>query len=98
MAQYRLSFGNIGWRGRVGLVVATAIGIAAAIALVLLSLGLAIILLPVVAIVFLVGRWRLRQMMTAAARDYGQRQDDPGAAPATRTIETDYTVIDDKGR
>jgi ABC-type transport system involved in cytochrome bd biosynthesis fused ATPase/permease subunit len=98
MAQYRLSFGNIGWRGRVGLVVATAVGIAAAIALVLLSLGLAIILLPVVAIVLLVGRWRLRQMMTAAARDYGQRQDDPRAAPATRTIETDYTVIDDKGR
>jgi hypothetical protein len=98
MAQYRLSFGNIGWRGRVGLVMATAVGIAAAIALVLLSLGLAIILLPVVAIVFLVGRWRLRQMMKAAARDYSQRQNGPDAAPATRTIETDYTVIDDKGR
>jgi cytochrome c-type biogenesis protein CcmE len=76
MAQYRLSFGNIGWRGRLGIVVATAVGIAAAIALVLLSLGLAIILL----------------------RDYRERQEAPGESPATRTIETDYTVIDDKRR
>jgi hypothetical protein len=98
MAHYRLSFGNIGWRGRLGIVVATAVGIAAAIALVLLSLGLAIILLPVVAVAFLVGRWRLRQMMTAAAREYRERQEAPGESPATRTIETDYTVIDDKPR
>lgn len=88
MAQYRLPFGKLGWRARVGLVVATALGLAAAIALVLLSLGLALILLPVAAGAFVVGRWRLNKLMADVAR---QRAD------TGRTIEIDYSVIDGKG-
>ena len=89
MAQYTMKLANIGWRGRIGLVVATAVGLAAAIALIVLSLGLALVLLPVVAVAFVIGRWRLRKMMDEAAR---QRPD------AGRTIEIDYTVINGKDR
>jgi hypothetical protein len=89
MAQTRLNFGTLGWRGRVGLVLATAIGLAAATALVILSLGLAIVLIPVVAVAVVVGRWRLSGMMDEAARTRPE---------AGRTIEIDYTVIDGKDR
>jgi len=68
MAQYRLQFSNFGWRARVGLIVATAVGLAAAIALIVLSLGLALVLLPVVAVGLDIGRWRLNKMMDEAAR------------------------------
>lgn len=87
MAQYSMKLANIGWRGRIGLVIATAVGLAAAVALIVLSLGLALVLLPVVAVAFLIGRWRLRKMMNEAAQ---QRPD------AGRTIEIDYTVINGK--
>jgi membrane protein implicated in regulation of membrane protease activity len=87
MAIYNLTFADLRWRGRIGLVVATAVGLAAAIALVVLSLGLALVLLPVVAVALVVGRWRLRKIMDEAARE---RPD------AGRTIEIDYRVIDGK--
>ena len=89
MAQYSMKLGNLGWRGRIGLVVATAIGLAAAIALVVLSLGLALVLLPVVAVAFVIGRWRLKKMMDEAASQRLGTQ---------RTIEIDYSVIDGKDR
>jgi uncharacterized membrane protein len=92
MAQHRLNFGNIGWRGQLGLVLATAVGLAAAVALVILSLGLLVIVLPLVAIGVVVGRWRLRKMMDAAAAQQ--------KAASPQTIEIDYRVIDgeDRGR
>ena len=84
-----MKLGNLGWRGRIGLVLATAVGLAAAIALIVLSLGLALVLLPVVAVAFVIGRWRLRNLMDEAA------QQRPGAQ---RTIEIDYSVIDGEDR
>jgi galactitol-specific phosphotransferase system IIC component len=89
MAQFSMKLGNLGWRGRIGLVVATAIGLAAAIALVVLSLGLALVLLPVVSVAFVIGRWPLKKLMDEAAQ---QRPGDQ------RTIEIDYSVIDGKDR
>ena len=89
MAQYNLNFGDLGWRGRVGLMLATAVGLAAAVALIVLSLGLFIILVPVVAVALVVGRWRLRKMADAQAK---QRPTVP------QTIETDYRVIDPDAR
>ncbi len=89
MVYYRqIQFSNGGWRSRLGLFVGAALAIALVIALVVLSLGLALILLPVVAIALAIGRWRLNKLM-AEARERG-------GAPAndTRTIETDYRVID----
>ena len=88
MAQYRLQFSNLGWRGRLTLIVATAVGLAVAVALVVLSLGLLFVLIPVVAVAFAVGRWRLRKMMDAAARTAAEHAGDGG-----RTIEIDYHVI-----
>lgn len=92
MAQYRLSFGNLDWRGKIGVVVAAALGIAAAIALVIVSLGLALILIPVVAVAMIYGRWRLRKAM---AEMNARRAANSGEG---RTIEIDYTVIDKDGQ
>ena len=85
MAQYRIQFDKLGWRGRIGLVAVIALGLAAAIALVVVSLGVAIILLPVVAVALVIGRWRLNRMMAEATRE---------RPTEGRTIEIDYTVID----
>ena len=90
MAQYRIQFGNlpkIGWRAWLALGVTMAIGLAAAIALIVVSLGVALILLPVVAIALVIGRWRLARLM-AETRQSRQQPD------AGRTIEIDYRVID----
>ena len=56
----------------------------------MLSLGLALILLPVVAVAVVVGRWRLSKMM---ARCNARQRAETG-----RTIEIDYTVLDGKDR
>ena len=80
MAQYRLSFSNFGWRGRVALVLATAIGVA-------------LVLVPLVAAGFVLGRWRLRKAMDAAALSAAEHAD------AGKTIEIEYHVVDrDKAR
>jgi len=85
MAIYNLTFADLGWRGRLGVMLATAVGLAAAAALIVLSLGLFIILVPVVAVALVVGRWRLRKMADEAARQ---------KPTEARTIEIDYKVID----
>src|SRR5690242_14458792 len=54
MAQYRITYARPGWQKFVGLVV---IGALVAAAVVLL-LGLAILLVPVVAVAVLIARWR----------------------------------------
>jgi hypothetical protein len=99
MNPYRLSFRNVGWRGRVGFIVAAALGIAVTIAVSVLSLGLALVLLPIVAIAFFIGRWRLRKLMAAAEADLrAQQRERAGDPPGQRTIETDYSVIDEERR
>jgi hypothetical protein len=59
--------------------------------LVVLTFGLALILLPIVALAILVGRWRLGKLEKDAA---GQ-----SAEPAPgRIIEVEYSVIEDRER
>ena len=82
----QIRFGNLSWRGWIGLVVGTALALAAAVALIVLSLGLALVLIPIVAIAALFGRWRLRKMMAEAEAAR------PGAG---RIIEIEYAVVDD---
>lgn len=95
MIHYRqIYFRNGGGRSRLGLFVGVALAVALAIALVVLSLGLALILLPVVAVALAIGRWRLNKLM-AEARERGGW---PGSDNDTRTIETDYRVIDEPDR
>jgi len=73
---------RLGWRGIFAVAAALAVGAG----LVLLSLGVAIFLLPIVAAALVFGRWRL-----------GKLQAEAGAAPAGpgRIIEVDYSVIED---
>jgi membrane protein implicated in regulation of membrane protease activity len=77
---------SLGWRGLIGLTLA----IAAGLALIVLSLGLAIVLIPVVALAVLIGRWRMNKIL----REQPQQPND-GRKPA-QIIEAEYTVIEDR--
>jgi membrane protein implicated in regulation of membrane protease activity len=93
MAYYRSfqQFSRLGWRNQVGLVLALALGLAAAIALIVLFFGLALIILPIAAIALFIGRWRLRKVLNEAQKRWDEQQ-------RTRSgyIETEYTVVDDE--
>jgi len=89
MVQFRqVQISRMTWRGKVGLAVGIALALALAIALIVLAFGLALILLPIVAIGLLIGRWRFNKMMAEAERE---------RADAGRTIEIEYTAVDDEG-
>ena len=80
---FRFNISRLGWRGYLGM----ALALAAGLALVVLFFGIALILLPIVAIALLVGRWRLGKLQAAAGP--------PPAAPG-RIIEVEYSVIEDR--
>jgi hypothetical protein len=99
MVRYRQFYlgSNLGWRGRIGLVVSMAIALALAIALVVLALGLALVLIPIIVVGLLIAAWRLRAFRAALARAIdgaGPRQEHE----EPRTIDTDYTVIEGSDR
>jgi membrane protein implicated in regulation of membrane protease activity len=79
------------WQGRIGVVLAFALAMGLAAAFVILTLGIAILLLPVVAVVVALGWWRLRKI-EAAMRDEASRRD---AGDDGRVIEIDYQVVGD---
>ncbi|MCB1489431.1 MAG: hypothetical protein KDJ88_18485 [Bauldia sp.] len=81
------------WQGRVGIVLAAALGIGLVIAFLVLAVGVAILLLPVVAVLAAIGWWRWRKI-EAAMREEAARSGDSGG----RTIEIDYRVIDEPHR
>ena len=85
MAIYNLSFGDLGWRGRLGVMLATIVGLAAISALILVSVGLFLILLPVAIVAVYIGRWRINKLM---AEDAARRK-----ATAPRVIDAEYTVV-----
>jgi hypothetical protein len=90
MARYRfVQFSNLGWGQRLGLAVLAVLGVAVALAFVLLSVGFAIVLVPIMAVAWLVARWRLREMLAAATRNAAPQP--PPDAP--RTIEVEYRVL-----
>jgi membrane protein implicated in regulation of membrane protease activity len=78
---------QIGWRGTLGMILAAALALGIVAALVVLSLGLAIVLLPVVAVVALIGWFRWRKIIAAA-------QDEARRGHGVRIIETEYEVVD----
>lgn len=78
---------QIGWRGTLGMILATALAFGIVAALVVLSLGLAIVLLPVVAILALIGWFRWRKIIAAA-------REEAGRGGRVRIIETEYQVVD----
>jgi len=87
MPYQRFEIRQVGWRGTLGMILATALALGIVAALVVLSLGLAIVLLPVVAVVALIGWFRWRKIIAAA-------QDEARRGGKVRIIETDYEVID----
>jgi len=88
---YLNRFGAMSWRQRVGLVVGLTVAIALAIGLIILSVGLALILLPVVAIALFIARLRLNRALAEAER----RADEPARArPGQRVIDADFEVVD----
>jgi len=90
MADFRrLQFGNMSWGTRIGLFAAAAVGVALVLALAVVSLGVALILLPVAAVALLIARWRFRKVMTEAARQ---------SRTADRVIEVEYHHVDDPER
>lgn len=88
MPYQRIEIRQVGWFGKLGMLLGAALAMGIVAALVILSLGLAIILLPIVAIAALVGWWRLRKIMAEAREEGGVRR------PGGRVIETEYEVVD----
>jgi membrane protein implicated in regulation of membrane protease activity len=87
MGYRRIEIRQVGWRGTLGMILAAALGLGIVAALVVLSLGLAIVLLPVVTIAALIGWFRWRRLVAAA-------RDDAGRRPGVRIIETEYQVVE----
>jgi hypothetical protein len=89
MATYRfVQFSGLDWRQRLGLGALAIVGVAVLAAFVLLSVGLAVVLVPVAAVAWLVARWRLNQMADALRKNAPRP-----AEPDTRTIEVEYHRI-----
>jgi hypothetical protein len=85
MQYQRVEFRNVGWRGTLSLILGLALGLGLVAALLVLSVGVAIVLLPVIGIASLIGWFRWKRAVAA-----GRPEGGPG-----RTIEIDYRVIDD---
>ena len=92
MRYQQIEIRQVGWRGTLGAILAAALGLGLVAAIVVLSLGLAIVLLPVIAVIALIGWFRWRKVI-AAARDQAERS--PGGG---RIIETEYQVVDEDRR
>jgi hypothetical protein len=90
MRYQQIEIRQVGWRDTLGMILAAALGLGIIAAFVVLSLGLAIVLLPVVAVVALVGWFRWRKIVAAA-------RDDARGGHEGRIIETDYQVVDRGG-
>jgi hypothetical protein len=90
MATYRfVQFSGLDWRQRFGLGALAILGAAVLAAFVLLSLGLAVIFVPIAGIAYLVARWRLKQMLDTARRNAAK----PEGGGDGRTIEVEYHVV-----
>ena len=96
MQYQRVEFRKVGWRGALGLILGAALGLGLVVALLILSVGIAIVLLPVIGIASLVGWFRWKRAVAAAGRSGGP--DDGGRGGNGRVIEIDYQVLDGEDR
>jgi hypothetical protein len=94
MQYQRVEFRKVGWRGTLSLILAAALGLGLVVALLTLSVGIAIVLLPIIGVASLIGWFRWKRAVAAAGRA------GPGEGPNGdgRTIEIDYRVIDGEDR
>ena len=91
MRYQQIEIRQVGWQAKLGMVLAAALGLGIVAALVILSLGLAILLLPVIAIFAAVSWFRWRKIIATAR----QEQQDTSNV---RIIETEYEIVDDGRR
>lgn len=88
MIYRRIEFSSAsGWRGRIGMALAAALGIGLAIALVLFGLILAAIILPILLIVGFIARWRWQKVAAEMHRSAEE------SSPEGPVIELDYEVV-----
>lgn len=88
MRYRQIEIRQLGWRGTLAMIVAAALGLGIVAALVVLSLGLAIILLPIVAVAAVVSWFRWRKVFAAAREAAEQRPE------GARIIDTEYEVVE----
>lgn len=89
----RVYVANMSWGTRIMAILGVALGLALAAALVVLSIGIAIVLLPVVAVIAAIGWWRLRKMGATLRTQAAAAQAANGAKGGYRVIETEYQVV-----
>lgn len=80
------------WQARIGAVIGVALALGLAVALIILSFTLAVILLPVVAVLLAIGWWRWRKIEKAM-------REQAGSGPGSRnddSIEIEYEIVNDK--
>lgn len=87
MQYQQIEFRQIGWRGTLGLILALALGLGIVVALAIVSLGVAILLLPVVAVVAFISWFRWKRIVAAARKQAAQQRGE-------QIIEIDYEVVD----
>jgi hypothetical protein len=91
MQHRHIEFQPSTWRARIGIVLASTLALGLAVAFIVLSLGLFIVLLPVVAVFLGIAWWRFRKF-AAAVREQAANNPDGGGE---QTIEIDYRVVGD---
>jgi len=89
----RVYVANMSWGTRIMAILGVALGLALAAALVVLSIGIAIVLLPVVAVIAVIGWWRLRKMGAALRSQAAAAQAANSGQRDYRVIETEYEVV-----
>lgn len=95
--QYRhIEFQPSTWRARIGILLASTLAVGLAVAFIILSLGLFIVLLPVVAVFLGIAWWRFRKFAAAVRDQAAQNAADPTSrSGGEQTIEIDYRVVGD---
>ncbi|MBB5751811.1 hypothetical protein [Prosthecomicrobium pneumaticum] len=82
-----------GWRGKLTLVLATALGLAVAGALIVFSLGLALVLVPIVGLAWLFRGPLIRRAQRRMQEEATMRRGGPAPRGTARVIEVDYEVL-----
>ena len=91
MVQYRqIEFRRTGWLGKVSLVLSVAVALGLAAAFILFSLGVALVLVPVIAIGLFFARRRLRKFQAAVAEQVQIARDNRRMP----IIDAEYEVVD----
>ncbi len=97
---YITNMSNMSWGSRILALFGVALGLALAVGFVILSLGIALLLLPVVAVFAAIGWWRWRKMAAQFAAAQAEHGRPERSAAGFRVIETDYEILgpDDRPR